>query len=110
MKVPWPTPSTDTPLVSYPLQHFKQLVSELVAKGVGVVDQALREAFQILKRVLHLGKPRGHGGVGNRLRQGKVVPRCSYGAPVPCTVPRGQARKPLQPGHHAAHRRGRGGL
>ncbi|XP_014394912.1 PREDICTED: voltage-dependent calcium channel subunit alpha-2/delta-4 isoform X2 [Myotis brandtii] len=31
-------------------EHFKQLVSELVVKGVGVVDQALREAFQILKR------------------------------------------------------------
>uniref|UniRef100_G1NXE8 Calcium voltage-gated channel auxiliary subunit alpha2delta 4 n=1 Tax=Myotis lucifugus TaxID=59463 RepID=G1NXE8_MYOLU len=31
-------------------KHFKQLVSELVVKGVGVVDQALREAFQILKR------------------------------------------------------------
>ncbi|XP_008151608.2 voltage-dependent calcium channel subunit alpha-2/delta-4 [Eptesicus fuscus] len=31
-------------------EHFKQLVSELVVKGVGVVDQALREAFQILKQ------------------------------------------------------------
>ncbi|XP_015419820.1 PREDICTED: voltage-dependent calcium channel subunit alpha-2/delta-4 isoform X2 [Myotis davidii] len=31
-------------------EHFKQLVSELVAKGVGVMDQALKEAFQILKR------------------------------------------------------------
>lgn len=71
MKVPWPTPSTDTPPVSYPLQHFKQLVSELVVKGVGVVDQALREAFQILKQVLHLGKPRERGGVGDRLRWGE---------------------------------------
>uniref|UniRef100_A0A8C9PHG3 Calcium voltage-gated channel auxiliary subunit alpha2delta 4 n=1 Tax=Spermophilus dauricus TaxID=99837 RepID=A0A8C9PHG3_SPEDA len=30
--------------------HFKQLVEELVVKGVGVVDQALNEAFQILKK------------------------------------------------------------
>ncbi|XP_045051452.2 voltage-dependent calcium channel subunit alpha-2/delta-4 isoform X1 [Desmodus rotundus] len=31
-------------------EHFKQLVNELMVKGVGVVDQALREAFQILKQ------------------------------------------------------------
>uniref|UniRef100_A0A8D2HLW3 Calcium voltage-gated channel auxiliary subunit alpha2delta 4 n=1 Tax=Urocitellus parryii TaxID=9999 RepID=A0A8D2HLW3_UROPR len=31
-------------------EHFKQLVEELVVKGVGVVDQALNEAFQILKK------------------------------------------------------------
>ncbi|XP_054433169.1 voltage-dependent calcium channel subunit alpha-2/delta-4 [Pteronotus mesoamericanus] len=31
-------------------EHFKQLVDELMVKGVGVVDQALREAFQILKQ------------------------------------------------------------
>ncbi|EPY86957.1 voltage-dependent calcium channel subunit alpha-2/delta-4 [Camelus ferus] len=30
--------------------HFKQLVDELMVKGVGVVDQALSEAFQILKQ------------------------------------------------------------
>lgn len=83
MKFSWPTPSTDTPLVSYPLQHFKQLVNELVVKGVGVVDQALREAFQILKRVLHLGEPRERGGVGYRLRWGEGSSRCSYGASPP---------------------------
>ncbi|XP_011519343.1 voltage-dependent calcium channel subunit alpha-2/delta-4 isoform X1 [Homo sapiens] len=32
-------------------EHFKLLVEELMVKGVGVVDQALREAFQILKQV-----------------------------------------------------------
>ncbi|KAI4586196.1 hypothetical protein MJG53_003983 [Ovis ammon polii x Ovis aries] len=32
-------------------EHFKQLVDELMVKGVGVVDQALREAFQILQQV-----------------------------------------------------------
>ena len=32
-------------------QHFKQLVDELMVKGVGVVDRALREAFQILQQV-----------------------------------------------------------
>ncbi|KAM7116079.1 LOW QUALITY PROTEIN: voltage-dependent calcium channel subunit alpha-2/delta-4 [Molossus nigricans] len=31
-------------------EHFKQLVNELMVKGMGVVDQALREAFQILKQ------------------------------------------------------------
>ncbi|XP_073862161.1 voltage-dependent calcium channel subunit alpha-2/delta-4 isoform X8 [Macaca fascicularis] len=31
-------------------EHFKLLVEELMVKGVGVVDQALREAFQILKQ------------------------------------------------------------
>ncbi|KAF6338975.1 calcium voltage-gated channel auxiliary subunit alpha2delta 4 [Rhinolophus ferrumequinum] len=31
-------------------EHFKQLVDKLMVKGVGVVDQALREAFQILKQ------------------------------------------------------------
>ncbi|XP_039724729.1 voltage-dependent calcium channel subunit alpha-2/delta-4 [Pteropus medius] len=31
-------------------EHFKQLVDELMVKGVGVVDQALREAFQILNQ------------------------------------------------------------
>nr|XP_031526404.1 voltage-dependent calcium channel subunit alpha-2/delta-4 [Vicugna pacos] len=31
-------------------EHFKQLVDELMVKGVGVVDQALSEAFQILKQ------------------------------------------------------------
>ncbi|XP_035874352.1 voltage-dependent calcium channel subunit alpha-2/delta-4 isoform X7 [Phyllostomus discolor] len=31
-------------------EHFKQLVDDLMVKGVGVVDQALREAFQILKQ------------------------------------------------------------
>uniref|UniRef100_A0A8C7ASV4 Calcium voltage-gated channel auxiliary subunit alpha2delta 4 n=1 Tax=Neovison vison TaxID=452646 RepID=A0A8C7ASV4_NEOVI len=31
-------------------EHFKQLVDELLVKGVGVVDQALIEAFQILKK------------------------------------------------------------
>ncbi|KAM8801582.1 LOW QUALITY PROTEIN: voltage-dependent calcium channel subunit alpha-2/delta-4 [Rhynchonycteris naso] len=31
-------------------EHFKQLVDELMVKGVGVVAQALREAFQILKQ------------------------------------------------------------
>ncbi|XP_054095152.2 voltage-dependent calcium channel subunit alpha-2/delta-4 isoform X1 [Callithrix jacchus] len=31
-------------------EHFKLLVEELVVKGVGVVDQALREAFEILKQ------------------------------------------------------------
>ncbi|KAM5333274.1 voltage-dependent calcium channel subunit alpha-2/delta-4 isoform 8-T9 [Glossophaga mutica] len=32
------------------IAHFKQLVDDLMVKGVGVVDQALREAFQILKQ------------------------------------------------------------
>uniref|UniRef100_A0A8D2B7U0 Calcium voltage-gated channel auxiliary subunit alpha2delta 4 n=1 Tax=Sciurus vulgaris TaxID=55149 RepID=A0A8D2B7U0_SCIVU len=31
-------------------EHFKQLVDELAVKGVGIVDQALSEAFQILKK------------------------------------------------------------
>ncbi|XP_058415112.1 voltage-dependent calcium channel subunit alpha-2/delta-4 [Diceros bicornis minor] len=31
-------------------EHFKQLVDELMVKGVGVVNQALSEAFQILKQ------------------------------------------------------------
>uniref|UniRef100_A0A452RSH1 Calcium voltage-gated channel auxiliary subunit alpha2delta 4 n=1 Tax=Ursus americanus TaxID=9643 RepID=A0A452RSH1_URSAM len=31
-------------------EHFKQLVDELMVKGVGVVNQALAEAFQILKQ------------------------------------------------------------
>ncbi|XP_044917142.1 voltage-dependent calcium channel subunit alpha-2/delta-4 isoform X3 [Felis catus] len=31
-------------------EHFKQLVDELMVKGVGVVNQALTEAFQILKQ------------------------------------------------------------
>ncbi|XP_021523492.2 voltage-dependent calcium channel subunit alpha-2/delta-4 isoform X5 [Aotus nancymaae] len=31
-------------------EHFKLLVEELMVKGVGVVDQALREAFEILKQ------------------------------------------------------------
>ncbi|XP_004773795.1 voltage-dependent calcium channel subunit alpha-2/delta-4 [Mustela putorius furo] len=31
-------------------EHFKQLVDELMVKGVGVVNQALIEAFQILKK------------------------------------------------------------
>ncbi|XP_045866600.1 voltage-dependent calcium channel subunit alpha-2/delta-4 [Meles meles] len=31
-------------------EHFKQLVDELMVKGVGVVNQALTEAFQILKK------------------------------------------------------------
>uniref|UniRef100_A0A2K5HZ40 VWFA domain-containing protein n=1 Tax=Colobus angolensis palliatus TaxID=336983 RepID=A0A2K5HZ40_COLAP len=31
-------------------EHFKLLVEELMVKGVGIVDQALREAFQILKQ------------------------------------------------------------
>nr|XP_021506241.1 voltage-dependent calcium channel subunit alpha-2/delta-4 isoform X2 [Meriones unguiculatus] len=31
-------------------EHFKQLVDELMVKGVGVVSQALIEAFEILKR------------------------------------------------------------
>ena len=43
--------TTDPPLISYLQQHFKQLVDELMVKGVGVVDQALREAFQILQQV-----------------------------------------------------------
>ncbi|KAM9674102.1 voltage-dependent calcium channel subunit alpha-2/delta-4 [Trichechus inunguis] len=31
-------------------EHFKQLVEELMVKGVGIVNQALSEAFQILKQ------------------------------------------------------------
>uniref|UniRef100_A0A5G2RAI8 Calcium voltage-gated channel auxiliary subunit alpha2delta 4 n=1 Tax=Sus scrofa TaxID=9823 RepID=A0A5G2RAI8_PIG len=31
-------------------EHFKQLVDELMVKGVGVVDRALSEAFQILQQ------------------------------------------------------------
>ncbi|XP_032110348.1 voltage-dependent calcium channel subunit alpha-2/delta-4 isoform X1 [Sapajus apella] len=31
-------------------EHFKLLVEELMVKGVGIVDQALREAFEILKK------------------------------------------------------------
>uniref|UniRef100_A0A2K6SER8 Calcium voltage-gated channel auxiliary subunit alpha2delta 4 n=1 Tax=Saimiri boliviensis boliviensis TaxID=39432 RepID=A0A2K6SER8_SAIBB len=31
-------------------EHFKLLVEELMVKGVGIVDQALREAFEILKQ------------------------------------------------------------
>ncbi|KAG8509071.1 Voltage-dependent calcium channel subunit alpha-2/delta-4, partial [Galemys pyrenaicus] len=31
-------------------EHFKQLVEELMVKGVGIVSQALREAFEILKQ------------------------------------------------------------
>uniref|UniRef100_A0A8B7WJ61 LOW QUALITY PROTEIN: voltage-dependent calcium channel subunit alpha-2/delta-4-like n=1 Tax=Castor canadensis TaxID=51338 RepID=A0A8B7WJ61_CASCN len=31
-------------------EHFKQLVEELMVKGVGVVNRALSEAFQILKQ------------------------------------------------------------
>ncbi|XP_037703242.1 voltage-dependent calcium channel subunit alpha-2/delta-4 [Choloepus didactylus] len=31
-------------------EHFKQLVAELVVKGVGIVNQALSEAFQILQQ------------------------------------------------------------
>lgn len=38
-----------------------------MVKGVGVVDQALREAFQILKQVLHLRKL----GAGGRWRSGR---------------------------------------
>ncbi|KAM5264365.1 voltage-dependent calcium channel subunit alpha-2/delta-4 [Ctenodactylus gundi] len=37
-------------------EHFKQLVDELVVKGVGVVDQALSEAFQILKQFQEAGQ------------------------------------------------------
>ncbi|KAM6171830.1 voltage-dependent calcium channel subunit alpha-2/delta-4 [Erethizon dorsatum] len=37
-------------------EHFKQLVDELVVKGVGVVDQALNEAFQILKQFQEAGR------------------------------------------------------
>ncbi|XP_012371846.2 voltage-dependent calcium channel subunit alpha-2/delta-4 [Octodon degus] len=37
-------------------EHFKQLVDELVVKGVGVVDQALSEAFQILKQFQEAGR------------------------------------------------------
>ncbi|XP_005396168.1 PREDICTED: voltage-dependent calcium channel subunit alpha-2/delta-4 [Chinchilla lanigera] len=37
-------------------EHFKQLVDELVVKGVGVVDQALSEAFQILKQFREAGR------------------------------------------------------
>ncbi|XP_007935221.2 voltage-dependent calcium channel subunit alpha-2/delta-4 [Orycteropus afer afer] len=31
-------------------EHFKQLVEKLMVKGVGILDQALSEAFQILKQ------------------------------------------------------------
>ncbi|XP_037369172.2 voltage-dependent calcium channel subunit alpha-2/delta-4 [Talpa occidentalis] len=31
-------------------EHFKQLVDELMVKGVGIVNQALSEAFEILKQ------------------------------------------------------------
>ncbi|XP_063087399.1 voltage-dependent calcium channel subunit alpha-2/delta-4 isoform X6 [Cavia porcellus] len=37
-------------------EHFKQLVDELVVKGVGVVDQALSEAFEILKQFQEAGR------------------------------------------------------
>ncbi|XP_021105457.1 voltage-dependent calcium channel subunit alpha-2/delta-4 [Heterocephalus glaber] len=37
-------------------EHFKQLVDELVVKGMGVVDQALIEAFQILKQFQGAGQ------------------------------------------------------
>ncbi|XP_040089446.1 voltage-dependent calcium channel subunit alpha-2/delta-4 [Oryx dammah] len=37
-------------------EHFKQLVDELMVKGVGVVDQALREAFQILQQFQEAGQ------------------------------------------------------
>lgn len=34
-----------------PCQHFKQLVDELQAKGVGTVNKALTESFKILREV-----------------------------------------------------------
>ncbi|XP_055435660.1 voltage-dependent calcium channel subunit alpha-2/delta-4 [Bubalus kerabau] len=37
-------------------EHFKQLVDELMVKGVGVVDRALREAFQILQQFQEAGQ------------------------------------------------------
>ncbi|KAM4819811.1 voltage-dependent calcium channel subunit alpha-2/delta-4 [Thomomys bottae] len=37
-------------------EHFKRLVDELVVKGVGVVNQALREAFHILKQFQEAGR------------------------------------------------------
>ncbi|XP_042529219.1 voltage-dependent calcium channel subunit alpha-2/delta-4-like, partial [Dipodomys spectabilis] len=37
-------------------EHFKQLVDELMVKGVGVVSQALTEAFQILKQSREAGR------------------------------------------------------
>lgn len=56
-------PSAEPTLLS-PRQHFKQLVEQLEVKGVGIVDQALNEAFQILKKVPAGGEAWRAGGSG----------------------------------------------
>lgn len=55
-----------------------------MVKGVGIVDQALREAFQILKQVLPLRKPRESGGMGDSLKVwGGQLLAYSHGATPP---------------------------
>lgn len=44
-------PAAHCCLSVFSLQHFKQLVDELQAKGVGTVNKALTESFKILREV-----------------------------------------------------------
>lgn len=44
-------PAAHRCLSVFSLQHFKQLVDELQAKGVGTVNKALTESFKILREV-----------------------------------------------------------